>query len=96
MEEKIRMRKVDDLLIMFYDKRTVFVKHHYGVSCYHRWWVRERGYHARCWKPFCESLARTRRHLTWGDVNALAERFDISVTGGEMPKVKEEDIKWLA
>ena len=94
--KKVQMRKIDDLVIMFYDKRTIYVKHHYGFTCYNRWWIKERGYSTTKWQPFSEALMRRRKHLTWGELNALAERYEIIVNGANgFPEVKEEDIKWL-
>lgn len=93
---KIKMRRVDDLVIMFYDKRTVYVQHHYGVTCYNRWWVHERGFSTKKWARFVETIAKKRKHLTWGDVNALAERFEINVDGcSGFPEVESDKIKWL-
>ena len=89
------MRKVGDLLIMFYDERTIYVKHHYGTTCYNRWWVRERGFATKKWGRFRDELARKKKCLTWGQINALAERYEINIEAGVMPDVKDEEVKWL-
>ena len=95
-QEKIKIRKIDGLEIIFYDKKTIYVKHRYGVSVYNRWLVQERGFYKNKWARFRDEILRKRKNLTWGEINALAEKYEIDVFGGKVPCLDGEELEYIS
>jgi len=93
--EKIVVRKTNGLTIIFENPTTIYVQHKYGVSCYDRWFVKQRGFYTKNWKPFSESLKQN-RVLEMGYINRLAEQYEISVSGSRtLPDLTDKPIKTI-
>ncbi len=72
------VRKVNNMVILFYDATTIYVKHRYGVNRYDRWFVKQRGFYTKNWKPFRQYLIET-LDLSMPYINSLAEKYEINI-----------------
>lgn len=76
--DTISIRKVNDLILVFYDAKTIYVKSKWGLVAYERWFMRQRMFYSKNFRPFSESLKQN-RHITLEYINRLAEIYDITV-----------------
>ena len=77
--DTISIRKVNDLILVFYDAKTIYVKSKWGLVAYERWFMRQRMFYSKNFRPFSESLKQN-RHITLEYINRLAEMYDITVS----------------
>nr|DAW32283.1 MAG TPA: hypothetical protein [Caudoviricetes sp.] len=77
--DTISIRKVNDLILVFYDAKTIYVKSKLGLVAYERWFMRQRMFYSNNFRPFSESLKQN-RHITLEYINRLAEMYDITVS----------------
>ncbi len=77
--DTISIRKVNDLILVFYNAKTIYVKSKWGLVAYERWFMRHRMFYSKNFRPFSESLKQN-RHITLEYINRLAEMYDITVS----------------
>lgn len=81
-EKVVGVRNVDGLKIVFYNEREIYVDSYLGVYIFNRWFHRQAGFYRDNWKPFRNALKHY-KSLTIGDIIALAQRYEISICGGD-------------
>lgn len=92
--DHVLIREVDGLKIVIYDERTVYIKKGLTTYCFHRWFMRKRGFYTQHFKPFVWVL-RNNRHLDLQDIIRLAYRHDLVIQSGHIPDLSEKKIKIL-
>jgi hypothetical protein len=91
--DKVVVRKVNGLVIMFTDPRTCYVKWRYGINIYERWFVRERNFYSDNWRPFSEYLKQN-ANIDIGYINRLARLYNITISSTKtMPDLTEREVR---
>lgn len=94
-DEPIRIRRVDGLTVVFYDRYTVYAKKDcdYIWTIYNRWGVRQRFFYTRNFRPFLKSL-KYNRHLTIPYITKLATRYELNINGAtSLPQFEREVVE---
>lgn len=74
----ISVRKTNDLIIYFVDKRTICVQHGVFFTYFHRWFHKQRGFYKKHFLPFRQSLKHN-KIVTMQRSIAYAQRHDLVV-----------------
>lgn len=83
----VAIKKTNDLEIIFYDFESIYVKHQYGISVYHRWAVKKKGFYKNNFRPFRLAL-KDNKNIDYGYINRMAEKYEIDVDGvDELPNL---------
>lgn len=87
------VREVNGLMIVCVNPTTIYVKHKYGINCYERWFVRQRGFYSDNWKPFRRALT-DHRNISLSYINHLADLYNINVSSArKMPDLTNAKIR---
>lgn len=73
--EAIRVKKVGDLTIVFYDEKRIYIQKNGNWTLFHRWGA-PLGFYGRSWKHFRKLLIRETT-ITYEHCFHLAFRYDI-------------------
>lgn len=89
----IVIRKLENVTIIFYDARTIYVFPTKGFgSIFHRWFYIERGSYINGWKDFRRLLMRE-KNLTLLHCHELAGIHNIaSISTNRWPDLKEDEV----
>lgn len=82
-DNAVRIRKLKDITIIFYDRRSIYVKYKGGVRVFHRWFTIQRNFYTKNFEPFRRTLAE-RKTLDFNIIVQKANYFEI-----EHQQVKE-------
>jgi hypothetical protein len=89
----IATRETNGLLLIFYDHKTIYVKHQYGVNVYHRWFIKKRYFYMSRWQPFRRALT-DQKHLDIGYINSLANRYEIDIEhASALPDISSKKVR---
>lgn len=78
-ENKILVRHLKELTIVFWDTETIYVldKNSGMRHIFHRWFLRQRGYYTTSWAPFRDELKK-RKGLTVMKIYRMANYYGIA------------------
>lgn len=93
--ETILVRDVNNMHIVIYDERTVYIKSNGLITyCFHRWFHSKRNFYTENWKPFI-LLLRKKKNFTFTEVLRMAYDLDIVVQAGRLPDLTGKNYKIL-
>ena len=90
--EAVTIKRVDDLIIVFYDKKSIYIKDDkHGWTVFHRWYA-PLGSYTGGWQQFRHLLFYEKR-ITFNHCYRLAFRWDIThMAGVKAPNLDNKPI----